>query len=136
MTDATALTRAPQISIDRWGKDHWSTLAYIECRIVDHGGTIKNEQLRTDWSINRHRAHRGGDGARYPTRLRGGDTASPHDDWSCIEDMEREGLIEWHGTGLHPIFKLTPKGLEIAQALRTHKASGGTFATFVWPVQQ
>ena len=34
------------IKIKDWGKDHWSLLAYIECRCVDHKGILDKNHLR------------------------------------------------------------------------------------------
>lgn len=123
----------PEIPIALWGRDHWSMLAYLEVRIVDHCGTVDIRNLRADIRINPHRQHMGGDASGYPTRLLDGSTASPHDDWSCIDDLVREGLVEWHGTGLHPVFALTPLGDRVADALRRHKRHGCAFGSFVWP---
>lgn len=123
---------APEIPITQWAKDHWSTLAYIETRIVDFAGAVDPRNLRCDHRIHSPRA-RGPNAAGYPTRLRDGATASPHDDWSCIEDFVREGLVIWNGTGLNPIFELTELGWTVAAALRKHKGQGGQFGDFVWP---
>jgi len=30
------MTDKKLINISRWGKDHWSTLAYLETRVVDY----------------------------------------------------------------------------------------------------
>lgn len=126
-----------RVPMAQWGKDHFSTLAYIECRIVDNKGTIDPRHLRCNPSANGHRAanHFGPDVANreYPTRLHGGTHLYGHDDWSCIDDIVAEGILEWHGTGLHPIFKLTECGHRICAAIRKHKAEGGMFATFVAP---
>lgn len=43
----------------------------------------------------------------------------------------QEGLVEWHGTGLYPVFKLTKLGNLIAAELREHKGDGGQFRNFV-----
>lgn len=120
---------AERIHPSRWGKDHWSTLAYIETRIVDHAGEPDWNHLRCDWSLHPYR-HDGGDAKDCPTRLLNGATASPHDDWSCIEDAEAFGLLEWCGTGANPVFVLTTLGALVCGRLRAHKARGGTFATF------
>jgi hypothetical protein len=121
------------IPIKRWGKDHWSTFAYLETRCVDHDGDIDRHHLRVDalrhpglghcvWSTD------------YPTRLKGGDTITPHDDVDCIEDMVAAGLVEWGGSGVNPSISLTALGLMVANALRNHKASGGSFGSFEYVV--
>lgn len=53
-----------------------------------------------------------------------------HDDWDCIEDLVAAGLVEWHGTGAQPVFRLTPEGERVAGLLRAHKQRGGVFAGF------
>lgn len=120
---------AEHIHPSRWGQDHWSTLAYIETRVVDHGGAPDWRHLRCDWSLHPY-YHSGGDAKGYPTRLLNGATASPHDDWSCIEDAEAFGLLEWRGTGANPVFRLTTLGSLVCGRLRAHKARSGSFATF------
>ena len=131
------------IEIDRWGKDHWSTLAYLECRVVDNKGIVDNLQMRCN-----PRLHRGFtnilpmgaivDGSNYPTILNDGETEK-HDDWSCLEDMVATGLIiaiyrvkksaEFVGH-MEARIKLTELGLQVSRMLRAHKADGGTFTTF------
>jgi len=126
------------IPMARWGKDHWSTLAYIETRIVDHKGVPNRDHMRTDASV-----HPGltGSAARvlglstrkYPTRLNDGALVAAHDDWSCLDDAEAAGLLESGGTGIHPVYRLTPLGAQVCAALRLHKPNG-SFGTFRWPV--
>lgn len=118
------------ISIEKFGRDHWSTFAYIETRIVDYMGVLDKRHMRCD--IDRHPffAHEGSKGEKHPTRLLGGELAESHDDWDCIDDLVEAGLLEWNGTGVNPIFQLTEKGQSIAATLRTYKVKGGQFAAF------
>ena len=51
-----------------------------------------------------------------------------HDD--CVSDFEWVGLLENKGTGMNPVFVLTPLGQALAAELRRHKQNGGTFADF------
>lgn len=114
-----------------FGKDHWSTLAYIEVRCTDYRGTVQLPQMRYDQNLHpQFHSHKNGDGGKYPTRLKDGSLQYEHDDWSCVEDMEKAGYLKWGGTGLHPVFSLTKKGRSIANQLREHKANGGTFDNF------
>ena len=131
--------------IEQWGKDHWSTFAYVETRIVDYKGEIDNNHLRVDF--RRHpafavrRARFGGDGSngdQYPTLLRpredgekGLATLPGHDDVDCILDAVTAGLLEEHGTGLYPIFRMTKLGSLVAGELRLHKGRGGNFCEFM-----
>lgn len=132
-------TREPgPVPMDRWGKDHWSTFAYIETRVVDYGGEPDLRHMRTDVSLHPnmgpHECVGGGlpiDSAKHPTRLRDGASASPHDDWSCLDDAEAAGLLENVGSGANRRYRLTDHGLAVAASLRAHKAGGGSFATFL-----
>jgi hypothetical protein len=102
------------VPVSRWGRDHWTTFAYVETRWVDHHGMLSHDQLRCDrqrhpvfYSAKRRVITVGtglADGAKYPTRLK---TETPgedgrwgtveltgHDDYDCIDDAIREGLLE------------------------------------------
>lgn len=121
------------ITMDRWGKDHWSTLAYVETRIVDHNGMLCNSHMRCDPKLHPAHAHHPWTDEsrdRYKTRLFAGESVSNHDDWSCVEDAESCGLLINTGTGVNPRFELTDLGMMVCNALRNHKAAGGGFGTF------
>jgi hypothetical protein len=118
------------IPIENWGRDHWSTFAYIETRIVDHKDVPQLEHMRCNNQIHGQLGHRGGCSSRYPTKLREGE-ATDHDDWSCLDDAEAAGLLENIGTDLNRVYKLTDKGFSVAGQLRRYKADDGNFATFV-----
>lgn len=123
------------ISMLKWGVDHWSTLAYLETRAVDHKGIINNEHMRCDPRIHSPFAHRGsfsGNGKECPTRLKGGEDMSNHDDWSCLEDMVAAGLIEAWFSESQAKIKLTDYGQSVANLLRVHKMNGGSFSSFVF----
>ena len=124
------------IDIAQFGKDHWSTFAYIETRCVDHHGSLDKKHMRCD--VDRHPAHvypymppefKTGS-KKYPTILRGGVELPDHDDWDCVDDLVAAGLMELRGTGLQPVLALTPKGVSIASLLRSHKSNAGTFTNF------
>ena len=53
-----------------------------------------------------------------------------HDDWDCVDDLNREGLVKIKGTGIHPKWELTSLGFSVAAQLRKHRARGGRFNTF------
>lgn len=105
-----------------WGKDHWSTLLYLETRVVDHGGLI----MRNDPHM---RGHREGDGEVYPTRLRDGVEVFGHDDFDCVQDMVAAGLVKAPGGSR---YVLTDLGWTAAGLLRRHKAEEKGIATFRW----
>lgn len=143
-----------------WGKDHWTTLGYLETRCVDHGGRLLRDHMRTD--TRRHPLLVGDTQRRvdfgpekYPTRLFGGAALPDHDDWDCLEDLEAAGLItidrrtypQGHlavppgargkiGGDIHrkwnPMVALTELGARVSGLLRAHKAAGGNFIEFVW----
>jgi len=117
------------IPMTRWGKDHWSTFAYVEMRIVDYAGVPNRRHLRVSPKRHPGLAHCPWE-VDIPTRLNDGKVRNNHDDIDCIDDMIAAGLLEWKGTGINPIFKLTPLGKEVAGLLRKHKGDGGWFATF------
>jgi hypothetical protein len=142
-----------RVPMERWGKDHWSTLAYLETRIVDYRGKIAHDHMRCH--AGRHPAmlhakRRGllfgtGDGSQYPTKLRDGELAD-HDDYDCIDDMIAAGLVTATMppapaatlvTGLveaelmtRATYALTPLGQAIAGQLRAHKGNGGNWRSF------
>ena len=134
----TVSTEEPQMEpaapVERWGKDHWSTLAYIETRIVDHKGEPNREQMRCDVAIHPQFANRANRGLlpdkKYPTRLNDGTELPGHDDWSCMDDAEAVGFVVNNGTGLHRVYALTDAGTEVCNALREHKRKGGNFGEF------
>jgi hypothetical protein len=123
---------ARPVSIDLFGKDHWSALAYAECRIVDNKGIPTLSHMRCDPRRHPGLVHRlpfDAIGSKeYPTILAGGALLFSHDDWDCIDDLEAAGLMQIKGTGIHPVWKLTQQGLEIAAKLRAH----GSFNSFAW----
>lgn len=123
-----------------WGKDHFSTLVYIETRCVDYKGVPFLDHLRCNPA--RHQRHGGraarlvGTSARrdepwkYGSVIRGGVRIPEHDDWDVLDDLVNAGLLEWNGTGENPVFKMTESGWALVQAIRKHKAAGGQFSDF------
>lgn len=108
------------VPIDKWGRDHWSTLAYLETRIVDHHGKI--------WEANM----RGRD-PKYPTRLNDGTEIEMHSDWDCLHDMWVAGLITMDEDVL--VYGLTDYGWQVAGELRKHIAIERKAATFKPPTR-
>lgn len=137
VTNANAVPELDQpgaVPMKDWGKDHWSTFAYIETRIVDYGGVPNREHMRCNAKIHpglTNSANRMfSSDKEYPTRLKTGQKQD-HDDWSCLDDAESAGLLLNIGTGVNPVFKLTPLGQTVAAQLREFKAKGGQFRDFV-----
>lgn len=127
------MTMAPRIiPLEEWGKDHWSTLLYIETRVVDHKGYIDNRQMR-------------GRDEKYPTRLADGKEEPMHSDFDCAQDMIKAGLLTGGRVKMADImarpknlrnqtdqYELTPKGWEIAGKLREHMGTERKSGTFRW----
>lgn len=102
-----------RISPEKWGKDHFSTLLYLETRVVDHGGVIRGEQMR-------------GRDSGYPCKLRSGERLN-HGDLDCIEDMREAGLVTGGGRNKpYKPFQLTESGWRLAHLLRRHRGEGKT----------
>ena len=123
------------VTMALWGKDHWSTLGYIETRIVDYKGVPDRDHMRCDGERHPGLAGRAATrpgSKKCPTRLKHGKLLYDHDDWDCVEDMIAEDLLKWEGTGIHPEFVLTKRGKAVCAALRVHKQDGGNFAQFVY----
>lgn len=133
----------PTVPVSEWGKDHWSTLAYIETVCVDSNdgngiGTIAFDRMRVD--RDRHPMLIGPRQAisfsgvkenekKYPTRLRDERELHDHDDWDCLDDMERAGLVEILSQANGRV-RMTDAGLAMAAKLRAHKARGGNYTNF------
>lgn len=137
------------IEMGAWGKDHWSTLAYIETVMVECGGF----QIGLDARMRSNRRHlrvmhqqcprpkraAGRDSsltvAMDPnggSRLRDGSTVPNHDDWMCVQDMAYAGLFTVGPADVEPgeTLHLSTLGRQVASQLREHKAAGGQFADF------
>jgi hypothetical protein len=133
------------IPADMWGRDHWTTLLYLETRAVDHGGNIDNKHMRCN-----ARLHRPFypffivEQREYPTRLANGEVAEAHDDWCCAYDMVAAGMIKlgWKrvntmamGNSVAKV-ELTDLGWQVVSQLRRHKAEGKNSAQFRWAPQE
>jgi hypothetical protein len=126
------------VPIALFGKDHWSTFAYIETRIVDGGfritGDPKMRTCRRCWRIANHGKLRHRTIVSvYPTRLRDGRLADLHCDWDCVQDLIVAGLLATSGdVDLGKAITLTDAGFKAIAALREHKANGRNFGEFAW----
>ena len=128
------------IPMSLWGKDHWSVFAYVHYLCVNHpGGFGEPEPEEVQANLNRHpqfvlsRFGTVMDGAKWGIRLKDGvELPGPdYDEYDCLDDAEREGLMDNKGTGLHRSYKMTNYGNEVAGELMAHKANGGNFADFI-----
>jgi hypothetical protein len=119
-----------------WGEDHWSLLAYVECTCVDSGTRMGIGKL--DPARMHQRSIPGWKGA-YGTRLSGYRNSSGsvdpkrqlpnHDDFDCLRDLEAAGLVDIRSWANLFVW-ITDRGLDIAHAIRRHKARGGCFWNF------
>jgi hypothetical protein len=104
-----------------WGKDHFSTLLYIETCCVDHSGVLKRECMRCDPKRHPLFRHSGSSNDTPPTRLAAG-LQHNHDDWDCLDDLIDAGYVQNLGTGANPRLKLTDLGWTKAGELRRQRA--------------
>ena len=148
-TENTTLEKDSFVPPELWGRDHWSTLAYVECKIVDGGYQVKFDanmrQKRRNYrvlfqALPFHRREMGAIRGcamqqQYGSRLSDGTYLPWHDDWDCLQDMLHVGMFEGDEGKWDVQFKLrlTKLGKLIAAQLRGHKADGGSFATFKTP---
>ena len=103
------------IALADFGKDHWSAFAYLETVCVDYGGVPEIKRMRTHYERHPglvdylHFSH--SKGKDYPTRIKGGREVHDHDDWDCVDDLNREGLVKIKGTGIHPQWEFNVSGV-------------------------
>lgn len=134
---------------ERWGKDHWTTLLYLETCAVDLRGRVEHAKMRTsrrNWRLAGvvHGVANVMERDKYPTRLvpvqaeraqydsvhlTGG-----HDDWECLQDLADAGLLEFEVDEDHPSFPLpvtvtfTAAGQKAAAEARQRRAATGRAA--------
>ena len=117
------------IEINKFGKDHWSTLAYVETCNVDNKGVMDRRRMRCNPDKHPLLAHTPQWSSSYSTILRDGVLEDGHDDWDCINDLEAAGLVEPISL-VNAIVLLTEKGKLVSAQLRVHKMGGGKFGNF------
>lgn len=136
------------VPVEKFGRDHWSLLAYLETICVDaldQWGQIDRNKLRVN--IKTHPLLVGHIQARailalekppygykYGTRLKGHTEENPnvikeHDDWDCLENLDKAGFVEFLTLTSGGV-RMTDTGIVIAAQLRAHKARGGNYAMF------
>ncbi len=126
-----------KIERSRWGKDHWTTFAYLCQCVIDHGGILDADKMRTDrdihpveYSAKRHQSMLI-EGARYPTRLNDGESIVGHDDWSCVKDFIEDGLVTRIFLENHKLdrFELTDEGWLLWFEFQMHIANNRAWST-------
>lgn len=146
------------VPVTKFGKDHWSVLAYAESVMMEVAGfqvglDPRMRQGRRHYRVMREQCIRPKrasrvhpdmamvmDSEKHGTRLNDGTSIAGHDDWHCIQDLAEVGYFRVGdkiatAESVEPgvILHLSPWGRTVADALRAHKANGGTFSTFVPP---
>lgn len=127
---------APVVPVEHFGKDHWSTLAFVETRCVDYKGVLDKDRMRCN--LNRHAAFAGPVQRRslimdwqetWGTRLNDGSVLPEHDDWDCLIDLTKAGYIEIIDIDDATV-KMTPTGLDVVQRLRIYRTGTGRYTGF------
>ena len=120
------------IPIEEFGRDHWSTLAYIASCFYGRSGEIAFEKMRTNPQLHPQFAtrHHSSWNPEWSTRLKDNNIELDHDDWHCVDDLIEADLIKWKGTGLYPKLCLTEKGNKTAFNLVFHKFKQKPFSEF------
>lgn len=144
------------VALEKFGKDHWSTLAYaetvmVECKGFQVGFDPRMRQCRHHYRVMREQCrspkrptsapdHRCMWKPEYATVLNDGSMVEGHDDWHCIQDMINAGLFSLDGKAMEVgdcepgvVLHLSDLGRDYVNQLREHKARGGSFGTFKAP---
>lgn len=139
----TPVTKDQYIASAMFGRDHWTTLAYIESVMTDCAGF----QLGADPRMRSNRRnHRVMSEVPRPkrakmsssvaaqlmspddgSRLKNGQVVRGHDDWNCVEDFAAVGFFDLGPNGLGPgkTLRFSPLGKAVAARLRQHRQDGG-----------
>lgn len=125
------------ITESKFGKDHWSTLAFLETQIVEKIFPIDLRRMRVNDS---KRAFRNGASIQqlgickwqnsWSTKLKDGTVILGHDDIDVLDDLEDVGYIKNNGTHINIYPLLTDKGRKVCESIRKHKGDGGFFSNF------
>ena len=133
-------TKDGYVPVEKWGRDHWSTLAYFRSVEIDRAGFLVKADPRMRMGRYHYRVLKAREPAipmtpEYGSRLNDDTFIPGHDDIHCISDFAEAGLLTCDDSGVEPgeTLHLSPKGVQLAEALLQHKASGGSFSTFKVP---
>ena len=102
------------IDVEDFGRDHITTLMYLETRCVNYGGVINRQHMR---------GHLQRRPEQYPTRLADGVLLHKHDDFDCLDDYVRLGLAALDNE--RGRWSLTDEGWALAHRYRREKADRG-----------
>ena len=135
------------VPMEFWGKDHWSTLAYVETVMVEHAGfqigsDARMKSNRRNFRVMREQCPR----PKRTNHAFGGIVMNPehssvlrnaasvnHDDWCCVQDMAAAGLFIESDCQPGVVLRLSEYGAHVVNALREHKRVGGSYTTFKCP---
>lgn len=123
------------VAPEQFGRDHWSTLAYLGHVVHKSGGEPDRNKMRCKPG-NPRMGHimamvaTGED--KYPTKLQGGAELFDHDDYDCADDLIAAGLMRNEGTGFFPVYDLTPPGLKLWSWLVRNYKSAGAMKAVEW----
>lgn len=148
-TAPTSFTEDDFIPMAYWGRDHWSTLAYIDAVMVECSGFQVGRDARMKSNRRNFRVmgqecpkpKRPGDNVsmfaqpmerEHATKLNNGQQVANHDDWFCVQDMAAEGLFNQAPDDIQPgvVLSLSAKGVQTVNLLRDHQRNGGQLAQF------
>lgn len=143
------------IPLEKFGRDHWLLVTYVEAvsvemngfqvgfdpcmRQFEHSIIGLRLTLRCPWPARVRRASAmmvpdKDAETKYGTRLPDGTRVAGHDDWDCLHDLMEAGFFTTKdlekidgGEVLH----LSLFGVEVANQIRYHKSNGGSTANFV-----
>lgn len=121
------------IPVEKWGKDHWSLLAYIETCCVDQEGHFELVRIRVN--PNTHPLCAVGKLSprkwmpSYGTILNDGTVLEEHDDINCLNDLEKAGMI-YVKSLVNGFAQLSPLGIKVSALLREHKIAGKMYRDF------
>lgn len=144
------------IPVEKFGRDHWSLLGYIESVCVEMKGfqvgfdpcmrQFKHSviglrlALHCPWPKRVRKAspqlepYDDAIETKYGTRLGDGTRLNGHDDWDCVHDMMAAGFFtttDFEKIDGGEVLHLSLLGTEMANQLRYHKSNGGSFANFI-----
>lgn len=146
------------VPVTKFGKDHWSTLAYMETVMVECGGfqvgfdcRMRQARRNTRVMLDECRSPKRttsfnpvppfGWDDKWSTFLGDGSQVMGHDDWDCVQDMAAAGFLSFRkgkrakvaaAEDVQPkvVLHLSDLGRAMADRVRAHKAKGGSFANF------
>lgn len=138
------------VPMERWGRDHWSLLAYVEDLCVnaprsvgkmDHrrvrcnGQThplldVNGQPWRPSWGTRLQGFFEFADRSDAAAAEAAGVQLGAHDDWDALDDLAAAGLVEPISL-VNGFVTITEKGVRLAGEIRRHKAQGGQMAQFV-----